>query len=272
MKCKVMMGAAAVLLATACAATNEEAGLAPADVPMPPTEATVDANAERINAAIINDARPETDIERDTLRNPAAVIEFMDLQPGDTLLELEAGGGYFTEIFSRYLNDDAKLYMQNPAAFDAFLGNSLESRLDGLGNVEYLKVNFDEMMLDDASIDVATWFQGPHELWYTPESGTKLVTNPDNAFPEIFRVLKPGATLVVIDHTAPAGAPASNGGDTHRIDPQIIKDMAREAGFVLVAESDLFDNPDDDLTVNVFDEKVRGMTDQFMIKFEKPAG
>ena len=54
------------------------------------------------------------------------------------------------------------------------------------------------------------------------------------------------------------------------IDPQIVRDMAMEAGLVLVAESDLYANPDDDLTANVFDEKVRGKTDQFLIKFEKP--
>lgn len=271
MTLRLMTGAAMLLLASACAATKTEAGLAPVDVPMPPVAETVSADAARLNAAIVNDARPDTDIERDAMRHPAAVVEFIGLEPDDTLLELEAGGGYFTEIFSRYLTDDAKLYMQNPAAFDAFLGNSLETRLEGLDNVEYLKVNFDEMPLEDASVDVVTWFQGPHELWYTPESGTKLVTNPDNSLPEIFRVLKPGGTFVVIDHTAPAGSPATTGGDTHRIDPQIVKDLATEAGFVVVAESDLFDNPEDDLTVNVFDEKVRGTTDQFMIKFEKPA-
>jgi predicted methyltransferase len=46
--------------------------------------------------------------------------------------------------------------------------------------------------------------------------------------------------------------------------------MAQEAGFVLVEESDLYNNPADDLSVSVFDESVRGKTDQFLLKFEKP--
>lgn len=264
-------GLAASLWLAACTTEGlPEAGLTPENVPAPPAMAAVDMTAE-INAAIAAADRPEDDVERDELRHPAAVLEFTGLMPGDTLVEMEAGGGYFTEVFSNYLGPDGRLYMQNPAAFDAFLGDSLTTRLEGLDNVEYLKTDFDALGLEDASVDVVTWFQGPHELWYTPDSGASLVTDPEASFPEIMRVLKPGGTFVVIDHTAPAGAPASSGGDTHRIDPQIVRDMATEAGFVLVSESELFDNPDDDLDVNVFDPSVRGKTDQFLMKFAKPA-
>lgn len=270
MKRHLLTAAAAGLLLAACA-SKPEAGLAPAEVPAPPMAADQGVDEAAVTAAIADPDRPDTDIERDDLRNPAAVLGFVGMQPGDTVLEMEAGNGYFTEIFSSYLGADGQLYMHNPAAFDAFLGDSVSERLADLGNVEYVSSDFDELPLDEASVDVVTWFQGPHELWYTPESGVSLVSNADAAFPEIMRVLKPGGTFVVIDHTAPAGSPATTGGDTHRIDPQIIRDMAREAGFVLIAESDLFDNPDDDLTANVFDEKVRGMTDQFLLKFEKPA-
>lgn len=266
----LISGAAGLLILAGCA-SKSDTPLPPADAPPPPMMQAGQADEAAINAAIVDPDRPQTDVERDDLRKPGAVIEFMGLQPGDTVLEMEAGSGYFTQIFSHYVGADGMIYMQNPAAFDAFLGDSLETRLDGLDNVDYVKSDFDEMPLEDASVDVVTWFQGPHELWYTPESGEKLVGNANAAFPEIMRVLKPGGQFIVIDHTAPAGAPKSTGGETHRIDPQIVRDMAEETGFVLIAESDLYENPDDDLNANVFDEKVRGMTDQFLMKFEKPA-
>ncbi|WP_158588363.1 class I SAM-dependent methyltransferase [Henriciella mobilis] len=259
----------AALLLTACANQKTE-GLPPAVAPPPPMAAVSGADTAAIDAAIASPDRPETDVERDEMRKPAEVIEFMALQPGETVLEMEAGGGYFTEILSGYLGADGKLYMQNPAAFDTFLGDSATMRADRLSNVEYMKSDFDELPLDDGAVDVVTWFQGPHELWYTPESGEALVGNIDATFPEILRVLKPGGSFVVLDHRASAGTPATSGGDTHRIDPQVVKDMAEEAGFVFVAESDLFVNPADDLDANVFDPKVRGMTDQFLLKFEKP--
>lgn len=266
---KRLTGLSALLLASACA-TQSGDDLPPAEAPLPPMMETQGVDVARLQSAIASSERPETDVERDELRRPAGVIEFTGLQPDETVLELEAGGGYFTEILSRYLNDDATLYMQNPAAFDGFLGDAAAIRMDGLDNVEYLRADFDNFPLDDESIDFVTWFQGPHELWYTPENGEPLVANPDDSFPEIFRVLKPGGSFVVLDHTGPEGAPATIGGETHRIDPQIVRDLGREAGFVLVAESDLLDNPGDDLNANVFDESVRGRTDQFLMKFEKP--
>lgn len=271
MKLTALSGAASLLILAACASSAIEDAGSPADILPPPAMDAMDADPARIQAAVADANRPETDVERDDLRKPAEVLAFMDIAPGSDILEMEAGGGYFTEIFSRYVGEDGTVFMQNPAAFDGFLGDGPEERATALGNVEYVKAQFDDLPLDDESVDAATWFQGPHELWYAPPNGEPLVASPDDSFPEIFRVLKPGGTFVVLDHTAPEGSPATIGGDTHRIDPQIVRDLAREAGFVLIMESELFDNADDDLTANVFDEAVRGRTDQFLMKFEKPA-
>ena len=40
-------------------------------------------------------------------------------------------------------------------------------------------------------------------------------------------------------------------------------------GFKLVAESDILRNPEDDYGVMVFDPRVRGKTDRFVLVFEK---
>ena len=90
------------------------------------------------------------------------------------------------------------------------------------------------------------------------------------SFAEIARVLKPGGTFVVIDHAAPAGSPPTTGGDTHRIDPAIIRDMAAAAGLTFSEESDLLRNPDDDGRTNVFDPAIRGKTDQVVLIFTRP--
>ena len=47
--------------------------------------------------------------------------------------------------------------------------------------------------------------------------------------------------------------------------------MLTQAGFVLDAESDLYSRPDDPRTANVFDPSIRGQTDQFALRFRKPA-
>ncbi len=121
------------LLLTACSA--------PADTP--PTEAPVAETAAPVAAdyaAVVASAdRPEADRENDINRQPTAVLALVAPQAGDTVLEIEAGGGYYTELLSRAVGPEGKVYMQNPAAFDAFLGDSVPKRLEGrLTNVTYV--------------------------------------------------------------------------------------------------------------------------------------
>ena len=61
------------------------------------------------------------------------------------------------------------------------------------------------------------------------------------------------------------------GGALHRIDPAHIKALAEGAGFRLEAESDLLANPQDDRSKTVFDPSVRRKTDQFLLRYVKPA-
>ncbi len=220
--------------------------------------------------AVEHPDRPADDVALDPARKPLDVMSFAGIEDGQTLLELEAGSGYFTELLARAVGPSGRIYMHNPPAFDAFLGNAVDERLSGrLTNVTVLKTNFDRLPLPDNSVDIVTWFQGPHELWYMPEGADGPLGDPEATFAAIARVLRPGGTFVVLDHRAPAGAPPSTGGETHRIDPAIILDLARQAGFTVDGESDVLRNESDDLLLNVFDERVRRKTDQFLIAFSK---
>lgn len=274
----ILPGSAAALafaLVSACCSTPAAPEVAPAPeaaaveaivAPEAPAAAAID-----YSAFVDTPERPEADILADANRKPAEVLALMALQPGDTVLEIEAGGGYFTEILSRTVGPDGKVYMQNPVAFDAFLGDRVSQRLDGrLTNVSVIKSNFDAFGLEDGAVDTVTWFQGPHELAYFPDDTPEGFGAPAAVYAEIARVLKSGGEFVVIDHIAPAGSPETTGGDTHRIDPAIIKAYAAAAGFTLETESDLLVNPADDGTKNVFDPEIRGHTSQALLIFRKP--
>lgn len=216
--------------------------------------------------------RPVGDYENFNLRKSEAVLEFSGVKPGMTVVELEAGDGFYTELLATVAGDTGKIYQQNPAQFDSFLGDSVEKRghLTRYSNIEYTKSPFDELAVADGEADIVTWFLGPHELWFVPKGEEMgLFGGTESTFAEIARVLKPGGTFVALDHSAPAGAPATTGGDTHRIDKAIVIDMASAAGLTLVDESDVLANPEDDLTINVFDPAVRRKTDRFLLKFEK---
>ena len=64
------------------------------------------------------------------------------------------------------------------------------------------------------------------------------------------------------------------GGDVteslHRIKESTVKKEVEAAGFKLVAEGKDLTFPGDDGTKRVFENDVRGKTNQFMLKFQKP--
>lgn len=222
-------------------------------------------------AILTHPDRPAADFSDDAARKPSEVLAFTGIDYGMTVVEMEAGSGYYTELFAHTVGPEGKVYMHNPLAFDAYYGAAIKARIaDRLPNVQAMRTNFDELSVADASADLVTWFLGPHELWFQPPGAPEeAFGNPDKAFEEIARVLKPGGVFAVIDHAAAAGAPLSAGNDTHRIDPAIVKAYAARVGLDLIEESDLLANADDDLTISSFDPATRRKTDRFMFKFRK---
>lgn len=240
-----------------------------------PAETRVDEGGDLAYAAIAaaaDPARPEDDRERDVSRKPEAMLTFMEVEPGLSVFEIEAGDGYMTELFSRAVGSEGSVVMQNPEQFRDFAGAKIDARLanNRLPNVRASYSYFDALDADDASMDLVTWVWGPHELYCYADCGDVDVGDPATAYSEIFRILKPGGAFVVIDHAAAEGSPETTGNDLHRIDPAIVKRTAEQAGFVLEAEGDFLVNPDDPLTVHIGVASIRGRTSQFALRFKRP--
>ena len=275
MKRLVTLTLAGVLLAgcTTPAATPAAAAAAPQPGPAPEApSAKVKPGGFDYESVFGKDDRPEQDYEMYPVRKAAEVLMFTGIRPGMTVVEMEAGSGFYTELFSRVVGSSGHVYMQNPISFASFLGDAVTQRVDGrLTNVSLVESAFDNLSaVADEDADLVTWFLGPHELWYTPEGEAPgALGDPDLAFDEIARVLKPGGTFVVLDHAAPPGSPPTTGGETHRIDKAYVISLAEAHGFRLAGESDVLANPDDDGTISVFDPSVRRKTNRFLLKFTR---
>ncbi|GIS50822.1 MAG: hypothetical protein Ct9H90mP25_2560 [Gammaproteobacteria bacterium] len=148
-----------------------------------------------------------------------------------TILEMEAGTGYYTEILSRTVGSDGSVIMQNPPAFDSFFGEAVGARLanNRLSNVTLSRVNFDQLEANDNTVDMVTWILGPHELGFEP--GGQSVGNPERAFEDIARVLKPGGVFLAVDHRAAEGSDITVGGTLHRISESLVMSLANGAGL-----------------------------------------
>jgi predicted methyltransferase len=86
---------------------------------------------------------------------------------------------------------------------------------------------------------------------------------------EVARVLKPGGTLVLVDHSAKPGTGRSAAGSLHRIDEAYAQADFEKHGFRLVGKSDVLRRPDDARDELTYEGPMVGKTDRFVLVFHK---
>lgn len=223
-------------------------------------------------ASILADPnRPAADKADDAARKPAEVLAFVQIRPGETVLEMEAGRGWYSDILSSALGAQGKLIVQYPPEF-SYGDAAFKARTDAgrLKNVTISVSAFDKLKVPDNSVDKVLWILGPHELYFTPRNAQAgVLGDVKKTYAEIARVLKPGGMFIAMDHAAAAGAPTSTGQTIHRIDPAVVLASAKEAGLKFVDKSDVLANSSDDRSKMVFDASFRRHTDQFLFRFVK---
>lgn len=218
--------------------------------------------------ALADTRRPAADRDRDPQRMPAEVLSFAQVAPGETVGDYLMGGGYFTRLLAHAVGSNGKVYGFTADEFVAFrpeYATEQDTVVADYDNVFAVRSPVAAPAFPEP-LDTLITVQNFHDL-YIPQMPEGTGARAVQAF---YRALKPGGTLVVIDHSAPDGSGTSATGATHRIDRQFAIDTLIAAGFVLEAESDMYGRPDDPRTANVFDPSIRGRTDQFVLRFRKP--
>ena len=210
------------------------------------------------------------DATKDAVRHGPELLAFAGVKPGQTVIDLIPGGGYWTRLFAGTVGASGHVY--------------------GIWPSEYAKVDDDEpgpyKALAAAYSNVSVLEQPaagltapmPVDLVFTAQNYHDYPdtfmgpTDPAVLNKAVFAALKPGGAYLIVDHAAAAGSGLRDTDTLHRIDPAIVKAQVEKAGFRFVAASRLLANPADDHTKKVFDKTIRGHTDQFVYLFRKPAG
>lgn len=223
-------------------------------------------------AAIASDTRPQADRESDANRRPEAVLEFFAIQPGDVVLEMWAGAGYYTELLAHVVGEGGKVHAHANTPILNFAGDAHPARHadNRLPNVEVLMAENNELALEANSYDAITIILNYHDLYWASEQYGWEQIDVAAFLAEIHKGLKPGGVLGIVDHQAVSGSPSETGSTLHRIDSAIVIAELEGVGFTLDGESDVLANPEDDHTKGVFDPEIRGKTDRYVLRFSKP--
>jgi predicted methyltransferase len=225
--------------------------------------ATIPSN---IAAAVANSNRPAKDTARDAARKPAEVLAFAGVKPGQTVIELIPGGGYFTRILSAAVGPKGHVTEEVPLRG----GQDMSAASNGVAADPHFS-NVSEAALTPDAIGKA----GPADIVWTSQNYhdlhlTVLKLDVVGLDRQIFAALKPGGIFFIEDHAATPGTGISTTDAEHRIDEDFVKKEVESVGFRLAGESDVLRNPADNHTLKVFDPAIRGHTDQFLLKFKKP--
>ena len=191
--------------------------------------------------------RSEANQNRDQFRQPYRTLEFFGVKPGNKVVEILPGGGWYTEVLAPMLKERGELVAAHyPASTDSkyrkrSLSNfskKLEDNKDVYGKVVLSSFDPRAAVADEAKeADVVLTFRGLHGL----QNGNDLAA----AFSQFNQMLKKGGTLGIVQHQAPEGYDPVQTARKGYLPKSHVIAVAKAAGFDLVSEAYFHNNPKD---------------------------
>lgn len=206
------------------------------------------ATETTLKTIIAGDHRSEANAARDGWRNPHEVLTFFGIWKDMTVVEMWPGSGrYYTEILAPLLRDTGVYYAANFAED--------EQSFDATGSIKYFaEKNAERPDLYDQVI--VTAFSNTQQTIAPPGSADMVLTfrNVHNFtmndyvgeyFSAMYRALKPGGILGVVDHRANPDVPRDPRGMNGYLQQDYVIELAAAAGFVFEEASEMNANPKD---------------------------
>ena len=221
----------------------------PASTPATPAEAPAPVVEENLLGAVIaGDHRSAENRARDTWRHPQETLEFFGIRPDMTVVELWPGAGWYTEILAPYLRDKGRYVGAHwdPETPTDYVQKNLKAYRD--------KLAARPVLYDMVEITVLS---PPAKLDFAPPDSADMVVTfrnlhnwmdggqAANTFAAIYRALKPGGVLGLVEHRAVPDQPQDPKAASGYIRQDYAVELAQQAGFVLEAASEINANPRD---------------------------
>lgn len=245
---------------------------------------------QRLQALSVAPHRSAANVARNEWRHPVETLEFFGLKSGLTVIEILPGGGWYSEILAPFLNGNGVYYAAHfspnsqlsyqPPMLRQFQQQlASEPAIYGETRLTHLYPPNETDIAPPGSADLALTFRNVHN-WIM--AGTQR-----EYFAAFYRALKPGGTLGIVEHRAPAGSSMEFMETTGYVTQDYVMQLASEAGFEFVAAAEINANPRDSKdypegvwtlppTLRLGNENLAsylavGESDRMTLKFIKPA-
>lgn len=202
--------------------------------------------------AISAEHRSELNKARDTQRHPLQTLQFFEVQPGMTVVEVWPGaGGWYTEILAPWLRDNGKLIAAHFPA-DSEVGFFQKARETFNAKMTASPSLYDQVsvvsfappgqltLAPDGSVDRILTFRNVHN-WYMNGGEDNVLA----VFRAFYKTLKTGGVLGVVDHRLPADMRADKQASSGYLHESFVVRLAEQAGFRVAARSEINANARD---------------------------
>ena len=206
------------------------------------------ADRTALQAAIAAPARTAANVARDRYRHPEATLAFVGVRATDTVGEIGPSGGWYTEILAPYLRRGGGTYYAAAMGANGHNGmrRLMAANADLYGGIRlatFPAFEAADTRVPDGSADVVLTFRNVHNFQMGYQRNGQAYGA--EAFRQMYRMLKPGGTLGVVDHRLPESADAGRERTSGYIRVSTVRRLAEEAGFRFVGASEVNANPRD---------------------------
>jgi predicted methyltransferase len=246
------------------------------------------AQDDRLKEIIAGDHRSAENRARDQYRHPLETLTFFGIRPDMTVVEIYPGRGWYTEVLAPYLKGSGTFYAaEHPGdpsyeavqrSLEAF-DQKVKDAPELYGEVKRTKLTKDGDIAPPGSADLVVTFRNVHS-WMG--AGTE-----DEAFAAMFRALKPGGVLGLVQHRGDPSVKQDPKAGSGYVNEDYVIALAKKAGFELAEKSEINANPKDTKdypkgvwtlppSLRLGDEDREkylaiGESDRMTLKFVKPA-
>jgi SAM-dependent methyltransferase len=181
-------------------------------------------------ASLVLVGAQDHDVKRESWQRVPDVLEALGARPGAVIADVGAGDGFFTVRLARAVGNTGQVYAVDisPRAVDALRGRIVR---DQLQNVEVIESEPADPKLPAASLDAVLIVNAYHEMTEYPA-----------VLGHIFRALKPGGRLVIVDSVDEKLRQESRERQTrsHTVAAELVRVELETAGFDVTRVEDPF--------------------------------
>jgi predicted methyltransferase len=249
---------------------------------------TRQATAQALDNILADEHRPEADRARDRFRHPKETLLFFGIRPEMSVLEVWPEPGWYTDVIAPLVREKGRYYaaVMQPDPGSSYITGRREAFRNKLAAAPMLYGNAAIVtfpsggadVVPPGSADMVVTFRNIHN-WMAKDTAAQ-------AFATMFKALKPGGVLGVVDHRGNPANPQDPTAKSGYVTEDYAIKLIEAQGFKLTGTSEVNANPKDtkDYEQGVWTlpptyrlgDKDRekyadiGESDRFTLKFEKP--